>query len=193
MEKIFNYDVTTGNIELALPEILLVKEFSDLWEIERNKCEIDPTGESRYLANKEFKYIWLMCDWKSPYREDMEQIRHKAALEDSKLTDEEWEDELFRKAVRKYKTIKNSSKILNLIKTSYRTLEKLRIFLDNIDFEERDANDKPIYKAKDVLGDISSIGKMNDYLVALEKSYKDEQSSTDGKNRGGEKAGFGDE
>lgn len=41
--------------------------------------------------------------------------------------------------------IKDSSRILSLIKTAYRTLEKMRIFLDNVDLEERDVvNNKPI-------------------------------------------------
>ena len=46
---------------------------------------------------------------------------------------------------RKYIEIKDSSRILNLIKTAFRTLEKMRVSLDNIDLEERDpVNNKPI-------------------------------------------------
>jgi hypothetical protein len=71
--------------------------------------------------------------------------KHKAALEDSGLTDEEWNDQIFRAAVRKYIEIKDSSRILSLIKTAFRTLEKMRVFLDNIDLDERDpVTNKPI-------------------------------------------------
>lgn len=48
----------------------------------------------------------------------------------------------------------------------------MRVSLDNIDFEERDNNLKPIFKPKDVLADIASIGTMADKLKELELSYK---------------------
>lgn len=66
-------------------------------------------------------------------------------MKDSGLTEEEWNDPDFRAAVRKYIEIKDSSRILSLIKTAFRTLEKMRVSLDNIDLEERDPiNNKPI-------------------------------------------------
>lgn len=48
----------------------------------------------------------------------------------------------------------------------------MRVSLDNIDLEERDNNSKPIFKAKDVLADIASIGVMADKLKELELNYK---------------------
>jgi hypothetical protein len=118
--------------------------------------------------------------------------KHKAALEDAAMTEEEWNDPVFRAAVRKYMEIKNSSRILNLIKTAYRTLEKMRVSLDNIDLEERDANLKPIFKAKDVLADIASIGVMADKLKELELNYKKDQMQSGPKNRGDVAPGFRD-
>lgn len=134
-----------------------------------------------------------MIDWKSPYQQYLEQERHLAALEDSGLTDDEWNDPDFRAACRKYQEIKDSSRILSLIKTAYRTLEKMRVSLDNIDFEERDNNLKPIFKPKDVLADIASIGTMADKLKELELSYKKDLLTTTSKNRGDVEEGFDDE
>ena len=66
-------------------------------------------------------------------------------MSDSGLTEEEWHDSTFRAAIRKYIEIKDSSRILSLIKTAHRTLEKMRVFLDNIDLDERDPmTNKPI-------------------------------------------------
>ena len=192
MSDIFLYDNATGSLQLNLPEILLVKEFDALWDLSRNKCKEDSKGVKRLKAWKEFKYIWLFCDWKSPYQQYLEMEKHKAALEDSGLTEEEWNDPTFRAAVRKYNEIKNSSRVLNLIKTAYRTLEKMRVSLDNIDLEERDANQKPIFKAKDVLADIASIGVMADKLKELEVNYKKEQMQSGIKNRGDATPGFMD-
>ena len=120
--------------------------------------------------------------------------KHKAAMEDSGLTEKEWNDPVFRAAVRKYTEIKDSSRILSLIKTAYRTLEKMRVSLDNIDLDERDpVSNKPIWKAKDILDSIGSIGTMTDKLKELELNYKKDQLATNTKLRGDVEAGFMDE
>lgn len=94
-------------------------------------------------------------------------------MADSGLTEEEFNDPDFRAAVKKYLEIINSSRNLTLIKTAYRTLEKLRIHLDEIDLDERDpATQKPIFKAKDILDSLGSIGPMFDKLKELELNYK---------------------
>lgn len=194
MTEIFLYDNSTGALKLNTYEILLVKEFEALWDLDRNKCENDPVGEKRLRAWREFKYIWLFADWKSPYQQYLEMEKHKAAMSDSLLSDEEWNDCLFRAAVKKYIEIKDSSRILSLIKTAFRTLEKMRVSLDNIDLEERDpVNNKPIWKAKDILDSIGSIGTMSDKLKELELNYKKDLLSSQKKARGDHEEGFMDQ
>ena len=65
MLDLFLYDNVTCNLKINEYEILLIKEFAALWDIERNKCKEDPKGTKRLRAWREFKYIWLFCDWKS--------------------------------------------------------------------------------------------------------------------------------
>jgi hypothetical protein len=49
----------------------------------------------------------------------------------------------------------------------------LRVFLDNIDLDERDPlTNKPIWKGKDILDNLGSIGVMMDRLRDLEEMYK---------------------
>lgn len=120
--------------------------------------------------------------------------KHKAALDDSGLSEEEWNDSLFRAAMRKYIEIKDSSRVLGLIKTAYRTLEKMRVSLDNIDLEERDpVNNKPIFKAKDVLADLASIDDITKKLKELELNYKKDIMESNSKLRGDIQAGYRDE
>ena len=89
MTDIFLYDNSTGFLTLNEYEILLVTEFAKLYDVDRNKCKEDPKGTRRLKAWKEFKYIFLMLDFKSPYLEYLEQDRHEAAMSDSGLTEEE--------------------------------------------------------------------------------------------------------
>lgn len=191
--QIFLYNNVTGSLEFNTYEILLVKEFEALWDKDRNKCPEDKTGVKRLRAQKELKYIWLFVDWKSPYQQYLEHEKHQAALDDSGLTEEEWNDPTFRAAVRKYIEITNSSRPLLLLKTAFRALEKLRVFLDNIDLDERDpVTNKPIWKGKDVLDNLGAIGTMFDKLKELELNYKKDLLSTQKKARGDHEEGFND-
>ena len=100
MTDIFLYNNTTGSLELNVHEILLVKEFEALWDLDRNKCSEDPTGKRGYEHEKNLIYL-IIADWKSPYQQYLEMEKHKAAMEDSGLSDEEWNDPTFRAAVKK--------------------------------------------------------------------------------------------
>lgn len=194
MMQIFLYNNSTGSLELNLHEILLVKEFEAIWDLDRNKCEEDPKGTKRLKAWKEFKYIWLFADWKSPYQQYLEHEKHHACMEDSGLTEEEWNDPVFRAAMRKYIDIIGSSRVLKLIKTAFRTLEKMRVSLDNIDIDERDpVTNKPIFKPKEILESIASIGTMANKLKELEIDYTKELTSSNSKLRGDIQPGFMDE
>lgn len=62
MEDIFVFDSVTNSIRINNYPILLVKEFADLWDQERNKCKDDPSGMKRIKAYREFTYIFLCLD-----------------------------------------------------------------------------------------------------------------------------------
>lgn len=70
----------------------------------------------------------------------------------------------------------------------------MRVFLDNIDLDERDpVSNKPIWKGKDILDNIGSIGSMSDKLKELELNYKKDVMETSNKLRGDVEPGFMDE
>jgi hypothetical protein len=60
--KFFLYDNVSGKVALNDESILLVKEFSDLMELSRNKTPTDKTGKKRTRAFRELQYIYLYFD-----------------------------------------------------------------------------------------------------------------------------------
>ena len=158
--EIFIFDNATNTLRINEYSILLIKEFADLWDIERNKCKEDKSGKDRLLAFKEFTYIYLSLDYKSPYFAYLEQDKHYAALVDSGLESSHTKDPMFIAAYNKYKEIQEADPILSLIKTAHHTLYRTQVFLDSIDFTEIDEMGKPLYKPKSVIEDIASIAKM---------------------------------
>lgn len=175
--QIFIFDNTTNSLRIDDYSILLIKEFAKLWEPNRNKCKEDKKGEQRIRAYKEFTYIYLVLDFKSPYFKYLEKDKHEAALADSGLDESDLKDENFLAAFRKYQEIQDSDPILSLIKTAYNTIYKMRVHLDSIDFSEIDADGKPIYKPKDVIGDLTSISKIRTELQTLEELHKTNQET----------------
>lgn len=70
----------------------------------------------------------------------------------------------------------------------------MRVFLDNVDLDERDpVTNKPIWKGKDILDNIGSIGIMADRLKELELNYKKDITENNSKLRGDVMPGFMDE
>lgn len=189
---IFLYDNKSNSLIINEHTILLIKEFKKLWDPKRNKCKEDPKGELRLKAMKEFTYLYLALDWKSPYFQYLEQEKHQAAIEDSGLTETEVKDPDFIAAFEKYQEIQNSDRVLSLIKTGLRTLTKTQIFLDNIDFNnDVDDTGRPLFKPKDVIADIGSIAKMRSQLLELEVEHKKGLVASS-KVRGDAEIGFGE-
>lgn len=176
-QNIFQYDNVNNRIELNIPEILLVKEFAELMKCERNICKEDSKGVYGLRAFREFTYIWLAIDWKSIYADYTEQERHREALRDAGITEEEFNNPEFRAACRKYRAIQESNRSIKLLQAAQNTVDKFIDYFNNVDPEERDPlTGKPIFKVKDLMAEISNLSKVHDELTSLEGMVKKEIS-----------------
>lgn len=191
MLKLFLYDNDKQCVIINAPDILLIKEFSDLWDSERNKSAKDKTGEKRERAYRELKYIYLAIDWRSPYNQYMASEKHEMSLIDADLTLEEFDDPVFRSACRKYQSLQETSIIGSLLQAQYNTIHKMKVYYDNIDLEEKKEDGSRVNKTKDVLAEMSATAKALDGLKALEEMWKKEQES-ESELRGDSIPGFND-
>ena len=190
IQNIFQYDNMHNRVELNMPEILLVKEFSELVKYERNICKEDPTGTQGLRAFREFTYIWLAIDWKSPYSDYPEQERHQEALNDSGITEEEFNNPEFRAACRKYRQLQESNRSIKMLQAAQNTVDNFIDYFNTVvDLSERDANGKPVFKTKDIISEISSLSKVHEELKILEGQVKKEMMETTSI-RGGATDGF---
>lgn len=175
VQDIFVYNNQLNRVELNTPEILLVKEFSELLQPARNKCKEDPSGLEGLRAFREFTYIWLAICWKSVYSEYDEQERHREALKDAEITEEEFNNPEFRAACRKFRQIQESSLSIKMLHAAQETVNKFIEYFNAVDPLERDEQTgKPVYKVKDIMTELSSLGKVHDELIDLESRVKKE-------------------
>ena len=122
-----------------------------------------------------------MCEWNSPYSDYTERERHEEALKDAGLTEQEWNDPLFRAACRKYRELQEASRSLKLIKAAQGVVDKITDYFNTLDIQERDPiTGKPIFKTKDVMAELSNVSDVVEQLKTLEILYKKEQEESNG-------------
>lgn len=183
MINLFKYDDLSREIKIDEPGLLFTVEFEKL--IQR-----DNTRSYKERAFREFKYIYLMLDWRSPYADYVEQDRHKAAREDSRLTESEWQDLDFRAACRKYKAIQESALEWRLLQSAKKVVNEFIIYFNSVDPSERDlVTGKPIYKVKDIMAEVGGLSKVMEEIKTLEYQYK-KQAEAPKANRAGIEEGF---
>lgn len=180
--EIFSYDSLNKQLELNEPEILLVREFKALLTRDKTKAK------SRAL--KELTYIYLAICWKSPYNQYTELERHEEALNDSGLTEEEFNDPIFREACRKFRSLQDSNKSIKLLNAARVAADQfIEYFETIIDLNERDQNGKPVFSAEKVMKEMAQLSKVHEQLKVLEAQVKQEMEVSSG-TRAGVQIGF---
>lgn len=165
--NVFTYDNGNNRLEINEPEILLIKEFKALSDRDKTK--------NKSKLWKELTYIYLAIDWKSLYNQYSEQERHQEALADSGITEEEFNDPLFREACRKYKSLQDSNKSIKMLKAAMNAADQfIDYFTDIVDLNERDLNGKPIFTAEKVMKEVGMLNKVHEELITLENRVKKE-------------------
>ena len=165
--NVFTYDNGNNRLEINEPEILLIKEFKALSDRDKSK--------NKTRLWKELTYIYLAIDWKSLYNQYSEQERHAEALSDSGITEEEFNDPLFREACRKYKALQESNKSIKMLRAAMNAADQfIDYFTDIVDLNERDVSGKPVFTAEKVMKEVGMLNKVHEELITLENRVKKE-------------------
>lgn len=179
MLTLLKVDESDGSIIVDNAGIFLIEEFAALQR-----------KDDKYYLNAALKYIFLALDWRSPYADYVEAERHQLALKDSLLTEEQYQDLEFRQACRKYIEIQESSLTYRLLQSAKTMVQKFVIYFEETDPTATDpATGKPIYKVKDIMGEISQLSGVIDELDRLEFQFK-KQVEAPKATRAGIKEGF---
>lgn len=188
--KIFVYE--NHQLQLNKEEIALVKEFAEVLSIKFNSGEAgDKEGRKRLRAWKIFTYVYLVYDWQSPYSEFSNKEKREAALEDSKLDEKFIDTPEVQALIAKYLEIQDS-RIVKLLKSAYIAVDELRDYFQFVDLQEVDpVTGKPVYSAKELMGNLNSLAKTVDSLQQLEHMVKKEKAKEKGL-RGDAEAGLFD-
>ena len=173
--NVWDYNQKTGRAQLVTADLVLINEFKKLLEPSRNKCKEDPSGLEHLRADREFTYMYLAIDWKSPYSGYSNQERHEAALKDGDITEDEWENPEFRAACRKYTALQDSNRYVRLLQAAQEVTDKIIDYFQNIDLEERDEQTgKYVNKVSDVQKAMKEAADQIETLKQIEALVKKE-------------------
>ena len=172
--NIWDYNQKTGRAQLVTADLVLIDEFKKLLEPSRNKCKEDPSGLDHIRADREFTYIYLAIDWKSPYANYSNQERHEAALKDAHITEEEWNNPEFRAACRKYVALQDSNRYVRLLQAAQEVTDKIIDYFHNVDLQEQDEQGKYLIKVKDVQAAMKEAADQIETLKQIESLVKKE-------------------
>lgn len=169
-------------------EALLIEEFKVLHSMQYNRQEGDTQGRNRKRAIQECRYIYHMYDYRSEFSEYDDEERHIEALQAADLHLEYEISKELKDCIDIFQQLQET-RMLKLLETAEKALDKLRTYLDSIDFSEKDKNGNLVHKPKEVMASISDLGNVNKKLKELRKLVKAELKETEGL-RGDHEGGF---
>ena len=161
---------------------------NDLIQVVNNKGIISPYATSiqefKDLKIEELAFIYFMVDHKSPfsvYEWEQRFIEVKNSIFGEKI---KWKmSPKILKACDKYEILIETSAV-RLLKAARESIIKLEKYFTTIDLQVMDDHGKPIFHAKDLIANLSNMGKVVDGLSRLEEIVKKEEQAAN-TNRGG--------
>jgi hypothetical protein len=185
--KLYNrmrlFDIDSTNRVIIDPEIRLIPAFKRI--IIRDK------DREKKLAMKELAFIYFFCDYKSPIATFKEEDRRKEALLSAGLSEQHKIDVDIEHGIHEY-LYRRDTMPIQLLKSAYKTIEKAKDFLDNIDFTARNNRGDLEYSLKETMASIAGLGKLMAGLKELEDQVKKEETGDDRVRGGGKKGLFED-
>jgi hypothetical protein len=176
---LLDLDPASGQIKLN-PDILGIPAFGDIWKADKTK--------TKAKAMKEITYVFMMCDFNSPYYAYPEYRRKKEVARDI-LGDEESKIETrLLEGMKKYKEFQQTPSMYLLEKTKT-AIYKMADYFETIDFKQVDDTGRPVYNAKDVAANLEKVGKIIESYDKVEEKVKKEVKS-ESKIRGGGSEGL---
>lgn len=170
--KLFKYESYKVTIS---EEALQLKPFKAIWN--RDKTSM----KNRALT--ELSYVYFMCDPRSDYQYLIDGTERSNAIIESEGLPKDWKpDKLVKEAMVFYSSFKSTSALL--LEDTRVAIDKIRVFLKNVDLTEVDDKGKPIYTINSITSTIKMIPQLIKDLDDAEKAITSEMREQGGKVRG---------
>ena len=140
--------------------------------------------EFKKLSTSELAFVYFMVDHRSPFSvyewdQRISEVKSSIFGEKTNFTP----SAKVLTACKKYDDLIETSAV-RLLKAAKESIVKLEKYFRTIDLQVTDDNGKPIFHAKDLIANLSNMGKVVDGLSRLEEIVRKEEQAAN-TNRGG--------
>lgn len=168
--------IEDNEVLINAPYIKLIPQFRNLF----NKH-----GKVAYDRNtfgiKRLTYIYFMADMSSPIMEYPEERRKEKALEYSKLTKEEVDDECVKEALKEYKELQiEGCRPIKTYHAAMLALDEMDNYFTNLDFSKTDKQGKLLYTPNQFTNNIGAINEAYTHLETLKKRINEQLKKSSG-------------
>lgn len=166
--KIFTLD--NNKLQLNHSEILLVKEFREVMESDKSR--------DKKAAYRLFHYVYLLCDWQSPYFEYKEEEKQKVAKKDAGILPKDLKNPLLQPLIDKYTEVRDSNRVIRYIQSAWQLLDKISEYTEIVDFNEKimqgPRTGALVHSVKEARDTVLKMQELIEHCRALNKMHKEE-------------------
>lgn len=169
------FELRGGVLKVKDPTILNVNEFNEIWEGDGT--------EEKEVANQWFKFLWLYCDYKSPFNDFPDKERKDKSLERCNLKESDVNSSLMKDAIKIYLEIENANPVIQAINSAKTLLHKIVDYVNVVDFDEKieggAQKGKLVHSIAEARKTIREMPDIVDTLKELRKAYLEEIKEID--------------
>lgn len=160
-------------------EAYAIHEFAQLLTLNYNKQPGDKQGRKRLRGTKELRFIFFYCDYRSEFAKYPEHDRKLEALAAADLPEDHPMSPELRDAVAQYKRLKETRPI-KLLNSARSVVDKLTLYFNTVELTKENAEGVIVINedvaAKDILANVSNLGKILKGLDELETQVKKQEA-----------------
>jgi hypothetical protein len=162
-------------VPVPTQEFLLIQEFKELFAPKYNSnFDGDTTGKYKKRGHAEARFLFFFCDYKSEFAKFDEDSRKTESLTAAGLPADYKISEKLEAAVNRYNTLK-VSRNLRLLNSANKAIDKLEKYFSEVDFTAIHPDGSPKYNPKDIISNISNLGKVLEGLEKLKEAVEKEE------------------
>lgn len=188
MRPLFVINPDTQEIDLNKEWIYMIPEFAALLKRDKGSPG-DYRGDRKLKARKELTWIHLMLAFNSPLRDFEEVERRAEAFRSTGLTEADIDKEVMTAHDHYHEMMYKAARSLRTLESLYRGMGALNSYFQDVDFNKVDKLGKAKYTAKEYIGNITDLPKMNKAIKDYENMVEQELKE-DGGIRGKKKLGI---
>jgi hypothetical protein len=182
--KIFDYK--DFKLSIAVPEVLLIPEFKEIWEKDKTK--------DKQYSFKVFTYVFLMYDWKSVFINYDKEEKHNESFLASGLKESDLEKKEIVDLCLKYESIMNNDLTIVVINAMKESIHQFKQYFKEINFTEKVESGARkgslVYSVSDYMRTMKDADQIFDTIDKLEEKLKEKLSNSETSSRGSNSVGY---